>query len=105
MERFMLICRLKPNARPAVEELLEAGPPFDLEQSGFCRHGVYLSQDDVVFMFEADDAGSLAEQLVYSPFHWMLSERMEEWRGLVEEPQRARERFFWQCAPELEGAV
>jgi hypothetical protein len=79
--------------------LLDMGPPFDLEQSGFQRHGVYLSQDEVVFMFEADEVEWLANELVYSPFHWMLTETMEKWRPLVEDPQRAREHFYWQRAP------
>jgi len=100
LERLVLISRLKPNAKPLVAELIAVGPPYELEQSGFQRHSIYLSEDDVVFMFEADEVEWLADELVYSPFHWMLTETIEKWRPLVENPERAREKFFWERAPE-----
>jgi hypothetical protein len=101
LERVALIARLKPGAEALAAELITNGPPFDLEESSFLRHSVYLSADEVVFVFEAHEVEWLVDSLIDEPFHWMLSEAFERWRPLVQDqPRIAREKFFWERSPE-----
>jgi hypothetical protein len=97
VERLALIARLKPGSVPRAEELIKKGPPFDLRESGFVRHSIYLSATEVIFVFEAHEVEWLVNSLVYEPFHWTLQEALDEWRPLVEgQPRMAREEFFWE---------
>ena len=101
MERLLLIAPLKPGAEDAAAELIAEGPPFDLEQSGFERHSVYVSAGEVVFVFEGHEVEWALDDVVDAPFNSMLSEAFERWQAVIEEPPRiARERFAWARAPE-----
>jgi hypothetical protein len=51
MEQLAIVARLKSGAEPRARELIASGPPFDPAESGFDRHAVYLSVDEVVFVF------------------------------------------------------
>ena len=100
MERLVLIASLKPGAEAAAAELIAEGPPFDLERSGFDRHGIYMSSGQVVFVFEAHEVEWAVDALIDDPFNGMLSDALERWRLVVEEPPRiARERFSWTRPP------
>ena len=97
MERLALIARLKPRSEPRAKELIAKGPPFDPRESGFVRHSIYLSATEVIFVFEAHQVEWLVDSLIDEPFHWMLSDALDEWRPLVEgQPRMAREQFFWE---------
>lgn len=102
MERLALIALLKPGTEVQAEELIAMGPPFDLTQSGFVRHCVFLSASEVVFVFEAHEVEWLVDDLLAGQFlHHVLAEMLEAWRPLVEgEPRIAREKFFWERGPE-----
>lgn len=52
MERVAIVVRLKEGSGPRATELIEAGPPFDLAETGVLHHTVYLSAGEVVFVFE-----------------------------------------------------
>jgi hypothetical protein len=97
VERLALIARLKDGAEPQAEQLIAKGPPFDLQESGFVRHSVFLSATEVVFVFEAHEVEWLVSALVDDPFQWMVSEALDEWRPVVDgTPRIAREQFSWE---------
>jgi hypothetical protein len=49
-----LVVPLKPGSQDAVRELVAQGPPFDPEQlPGLEHHEVFLSDDQVVFVFQS----------------------------------------------------
>ena len=97
MERLALIARLKSGSEPRARELIAKGPPFDLAESGFVRHGVFLSSLEVIFVFEGHQVEWIVDSLIDEPFHWMLRDAIDEWRPLVEgRPRVAREQFFWE---------
>jgi hypothetical protein len=73
MERIAIVVRLKEGSGPRAAELIEAGPPFDLAETGVVHHTVYLSAGEVVFVFE----GPQVEWIVDGP------------------PRIDRERFGW----------
>jgi hypothetical protein len=105
VERLALIAPLKPDAETAAAELIAAEPPFDLERSGFDRHTIYLSADEVVFVFEGHQVEWAVDELLDDPFNWTLADAFERWRPLLDEPPRiARERFSWSRSRTPEGA-
>jgi hypothetical protein len=93
MDRLVLSARLKPGARARAAELVAAGPPFDPRGSGFERHGVYLSEESVVFIFEGTDAEYLVQNIVNDP---VRSAGFSAWAPLLDgRPTIARESWFW----------
>ena len=49
MSRLVVVVPLKEGARARARELLEAGPPFELNDTAFDRHDVFLTEREVVF--------------------------------------------------------
>jgi hypothetical protein len=96
MEQIAIVARLKPGAGPQAASLLAEGPPYDPEANGLARHTVYLSADEVVFVFEGNEVEWIVDGLIDEPFHWALLEALEAWRPLLEEnPRIARPAYAW----------
>ena len=93
MDRLLIVARLQPGKHEQAEALLRQGPPFDPEELGLHRHGVYLTAREVVFVFEAPEVEWIVNDLVDDP---VLSRAFGPWRAIVAEPPRlAHERFYW----------
>jgi hypothetical protein len=96
MERVAIVVRLKEGSGPRAAELIEAGPPFDLAETGVVHHTVYLSAGEVVFVFEGPQVEWIVDDLVNNPFQPKIQAAFERWRSIVDGPPRiARERFGW----------
>jgi hypothetical protein len=96
MERLAIVARLKDGTATRAAELVAAGPPFDLAESGIVRHSVYLSASEVVFVFEGHQVEWTVDDLIYQPFHYRIYRALDEWRKIVDGlPRIARERFGW----------
>jgi hypothetical protein len=96
MEQIAIVAHLKPGAEPLAAELIAKGPPFDPEEQGLDRHTVYLSADEVVFVFEGGEVEWIVDRLVDEPFHWLVTAALEEWRPLLEgHPRIARPAYTW----------
>jgi hypothetical protein len=97
MNQIAFVARLREGAQDAALALVAAGPPFDPGAAGFERHAVYLSADEVVFVFEGGEVEWHVDQLVDDPFAWELSEALSHWRPLVEDrPRIARAVYLWE---------
>jgi hypothetical protein len=97
MERVAIIARLKEGSEQRAAELVAAGPPFDLSNSGIVRHSIYLSASEAVFVFEGHEVEWIIDQLIDEPFHYELQHALDQWREIVDgQPRVARERFGWQ---------
>ena len=101
MRHFVVTARLRPGAAPKVIELLEEGPPFDLDESGLERHMVFVADDELVCVFEGDRAeeetGRLLEASSVLEGAGRLAEHIEG------QPSLPREVFSWERPVELEG--
>ena len=94
--RLVIIARLKPGARATADQLLERGPPFDPGDLGLRSHAVYLSESEVVFVFEAEQVEEVLEGLIENP---VVARALDAWRPLVERaPRRGEERYYWSSA-------
>jgi hypothetical protein len=103
MRHFVVIARLKPGAAPKALELLHQGPPFDLEGSRLERHGAFVGDDELVFVFEGEHAEEEAARLLQSS---SLLEDGGRLAQLIEgQPTLPREVFSWERPPDLEGVI
>lgn len=97
MESLIVVARLKPGAEEEARELVAQGPPFDLAATDLARHSVYVSGDEVIFLFEGPGAEAVVESFVNDP---VTSASFAVWGRLVEgTPHAARREFDWP-APE-----
>ena len=100
MEQLAIVARLKTGVEPRAAELLAKGAPFDPATSGLRRHTVFLSADEVVFVFEGDEVEWTVDRLIDEPFHWDLLAAFDEWRPLIDgHPRIARMAYAWSQAP------
>jgi hypothetical protein len=77
----------------SARRLVEEGPPFDVELLGLERHHVFVSEREVVFLFEGDSATAAADALSRSP---RVLNAAVRWRGILAgRPRLAEERFGW----------
>ena len=53
-ERIALYAQIRPGRRDDLVRRIAGGPPFDLEESAFDRHEVYLGESEIVFVFEGE---------------------------------------------------
>jgi hypothetical protein len=97
VERVAIIALLKEGSEQRAAELVAAGPPFDLTDTGIVRHSIYISGSEAVFVFEGHEVEWIVDELIDEPFHYELHRALEQWREIVDgQPRVARERFGWQ---------
>jgi hypothetical protein len=92
MSRAVVVVPLREGASRRAAELLHKGPPFDPEEVGLERHHVFLTDQEAVFLFEADDPGA-AERLAADGSLWSAA---AVWKDLVAGPPRlADDAYSW----------
>ena len=62
-DQIGILAEIRPGQRPALEAVLQAGPPFDLAAEGFEHHEVFLGDTDVVFIFHGPGARTQLQRL------------------------------------------
>jgi hypothetical protein len=105
MERVAIVARLKEGSGPRAAQLIAGGPSFDLAELGRVPHSIYLSADEVVFVFEGHDVEWLVEELIDDPFQHQIPSALGQWRAIVDgSPRIARQRFGWHADGAQPGA-
>ena len=79
VEKAAIVVPLRPGSRSEVEGLLRNGPPFEPERLGLVRHEVYVSDDEVIFVFQGLPS-MFAERLAEDDSFWNAA---TAWRPLV----------------------
>jgi hypothetical protein len=91
-QRAAIVLPLFQGSSDAARGLLREGPPFDLDALGLERHTVYLTDDEVVFIFEWRGEASF-ESLLAQPELWDVA---SAWTALAAGPPRlAGPAFSW----------
>jgi hypothetical protein len=95
VDRFVLAARLKPDARQRAEALLAEHSAFGAEElEAFDRHAVFLSETEVIFLFEGKGAKEAVRALFNDPVRSTL---LSHWVPLFDGPlHRAAEAYFWE---------
>lgn len=101
MSRLVVILPLKAGGRDRAEELLGQGPPFDLEATQFDGHHVFLTDREVVFVFEGAGPGRTLELPAEDPALWRAADSWAE--CMSERPRIASTAYSWLRTPEPEG--
>jgi hypothetical protein len=90
--RAVVVVPLLEGAGKRAAELLRNGPPFDPDEVGLGRHQVFLTDSEVIFLFEADSAQT-ADNLLSNPRLW---EAASAWKDLVAgPPELAEDVYSW----------
>jgi hypothetical protein len=93
-ERVAVVARLRPGSRERAAQILAEGAPYELTETGFRRHSVFLAEEAAIFVFEAPGAERLVSELVNDPTR---SAMFSVWGPLLEgTPALAREEFYWE---------
>jgi len=100
--RLVVVLPLKTGARDEVRALLDAGPPFEPETiEGLVRHEVFLTADEVVFMFESDLGVDALAPVLSQPDVWQAA---AAWHEHIDGPPRIAEGVFaWSRTEEAAG--
>jgi hypothetical protein len=101
IQRVVVAAKLKPGAQDAAAEILRDGPPYDLDDAGLLRHGVYLGSSEAIFFFEGHDVENHLRRLLDNP---AASAVFSVWGPLLEgTPSAAHELFYWKAARREKG--
>jgi hypothetical protein len=93
MSRLIVVVPLKEGARSKAQELLEEGPPFNIERSDLSRHEVFLSDREVIFDFETPGSEPPIKLDAEDP---VLHEAAEAWHEVMAgKPRKAVPAFSW----------
>lgn len=93
MQRVAVTAHLRDGAEADARKLIDAGPPFDLDDAGFEQHSVFVGNGLVVFLFEGDDLERQLAELVNDP---VRAAGFGAWASvLAESPQVAHETYYW----------
>ena len=88
-----VVVPIRRGTAESAQQLIEEGPPFDVESLGLERHHVFVSEREVVFFFEGESATAAVDALSRSPGVLNAAVR---WRGILAgRPRLAEERFGW----------
>jgi hypothetical protein len=101
VSRLVVVVPLKDGARERAAELLRSGPPFDLEETNFDRHHIFLTDREVVFVFEANALGSTLRLSAEDPALWKAATAWQE--CMAGGPRVAVTAFTWVRTTETEG--
>jgi hypothetical protein len=94
VSRLVIVVPLKDGARKHAEELLEQGPPFDLDKTHLKRHEVLVTDHEVIFSFETAGTEPPIELEAEDPTLHAASLAWHE--VMAGAPRKARQVFSWE---------
>jgi hypothetical protein len=101
MSNLVVVLPLKEGAHERARALLAEGPPFDLERTGFDRHQVFLTEREVVFVFEAPGSAATLVLPGEEPSLWKVA---AAWQPLMAgRPRKGETVYAWARAERPEG--
>jgi hypothetical protein len=93
MSRLVLVVPLKEGTGERARELLREGPPFEPETTQLERHEIFLTDHEVVFVFETPGDEPALELEAENP---RLRRAAAAWREIMaDRPRKAESAFLW----------
>ena len=94
MSRLAVIAPIKWGSYRAAKSLIEKGPPFDPGLTPLDRHEVFLTDTEVVFVFEGPGVSEALESLLDDFSVW---QEADTWRAhLAGRPRLAEDLYHWE---------
>jgi hypothetical protein len=91
--RIAVVVPIKEHLLPIALALVGDGPPFDPDLAGLARHEVFVTDSEVVFVFETPDGSDGLERLLAEPWLWRAA---ADWADVVAGPPRvATAAYAW----------
>jgi hypothetical protein len=91
VRRTAVVVPIEPGSHDAVRELVAQGPPFDPEAVGLDRHQIFLTPDEVVFVFESRLGEATLEALLADP---AILEGAAAWQHVLAGPPRIADSLY-----------
>jgi len=97
VRRLVIVAPLAKGAEERAADLVAGGPPFDPADTKLDRHGVYLSGNEVVFVFEGVDVEAQVDDLMGDFLRPGVGAAIRAWKPLLAgTPRVAPETYFWE---------
>ena len=94
MSRLAVVAPIKWGSYRAAKGLIEKGPPFDPGLTPLDRHEVFLTDTEVVFVFEGSGVREAVESLLDNLSVW---QEADTWRAhLAGRPRLAEDLYHWE---------
>ncbi len=94
MSRLVVVAPIKWGSFRDAKRLIEHGPPFDPLLTPLARHEVYLTDTEVVFVFEGPGVREALESLFDDVSVW---KEADDWRThLAGRPRLADSLYHWE---------
>lgn len=91
--RVAVVLPLRRGSAARARELVASGPPFDVEHAELDGHQVFVSEREVVFLFEGERAREVVERLLRDPH--VLREAVRWRECLAGRPRLADGTYAW----------
>ena len=95
MRRIAFVAEIRAGRKADLERMLAAGPPFDLEASGFEHHRVFVGDNDAVFLFEGVNPLKAVQALATQR---ALTRQITQMMGILSAPRFLGEVYTWDRA-------
>jgi len=93
MSRIAVVVPLRPGAHETARQLIEDGPPFNLDDTPLVEHCIFLTDQEAVFVFEGPEAREAVERVLGEVDVWQAA---TAWRAiLASKPRLAETVFSW----------
>lgn len=92
-EAIALVVPLAEGRSEVVREFLEEGPPFDPREVGLSSHRVFLTEREVVFVFESEEGPAALERILAEPEVWEVAPHWQH--HMAGEPRVGLAVFEW----------
>ena len=93
MGRLVIVVPLRNGTKERARELLEEGPPFELEETQLERHEVFLTDHEAIFVFEAPGDEPPLQLRAGNP---LLRTAAAAWKEyMAGRPRKAESAFHW----------
>lgn len=101
LSRLAVVLPLQDGVADRARSLIAKGPPFDIEESDLESHHVFVTDSEVVFLFEGE-APAAIRRLADQAHLWTVA---SAWNELLAGPPRvAEDAYSWARPKTLEGA-
>lgn len=89
----VVVAPLREDMREVACEFLTEGPPFDPKELGLSRHQVFVTDREVVFVFESEHERAALAQVLAEPDVWSV---VSAWGHLLaDQPRIATTVYEW----------